>query len=355
MAYKFFRYAGWLLAAAGSVLPLAAQADVWGFVDSDGMTHFADRKVDERYQLYFKTDNVSRFNPRQVATLSRGFNSVGSGRALAYNPAADAAAGTKANRLVALIHQSRSYKAVSRHMEREASRNGLDHELVQAIIAAESGFNSMAVSNAGAVGLMQIMPATARDMGLQSDANLSVEQKLTDPALNIRLGTRYMKYLVNKFPGRLDLAVAAYNAGHGAVQRAGNAVPRFAETQNYVRTVLSIYQTLKPGAAVAYAGAAPIPLARMPRQGRVNKSFAAGNATGARVAATQATPVVLKMSNSHAAHAAEDAADPAGPATALDVVAAKVNRAETLPAPVAVTALSDDVVLRDPSDKPVAR
>lgn len=271
-----------LALAVGSMLPLAAQADVWGYVDENGMTHFAEKKLDARYQLYFKTESF-KFDPRKatvMASSGRGARSAGA-VGLVYNPRADSAAGTKAQRLVALINQSGAYRNVSKHMQREAARTGVDFELIKAVAAAESGFNSSAVSSAGAVGLMQIMPATARDMGVQSDERYTVEQKLTDPSLNVKLGTRYLKFLMNKFPGRLDLAVAAYNAGHGAVQRAGYAVPRYTETQNYVRTVLAIYQTLKPGAAgaTAYAGVTPIPLARNPKSnGRVSMTLAGSRA-----------------------------------------------------------------------------
>ena len=282
--------AGFLLLATamGSMLPLAAQADVWGYVDENGMTNFAEKKLDARYQLYFKTESF-KFDPRKASVMQAGRSTRGGGASgLVYNPRADSAAGTKAQRLVALINQSGAYRNVSKHMQRESARTGVDFDLIKAVAAAESGFNSSAVSSAGAVGLMQIMPATARDMGVQSDERYTVEQKLTDPSLNVKLGARYLKFLMNKFPGRLDLAVAAYNAGHGAVQRAGYAVPRYTETQNYVRTVLAIYQTLKPGAAgaTAYAGVTPIPLARTPKSnGRVSMTLA-----GARTITPQAVP-----------------------------------------------------------------
>ena len=93
-----------LATAMGSLLPLAAQADVWGYVDENGMTHFAEKKLDARYQLYFKTESF-KFDPRKATVMAtgRGARTRGVGAAgLVYNPKADSAAGTKAQRLVAL-------------------------------------------------------------------------------------------------------------------------------------------------------------------------------------------------------------------------------------------------------------
>ncbi|MEI8158384.1 MAG: lytic transglycosylase domain-containing protein, partial [Burkholderiales bacterium] len=118
--------------------------------------------------------------------------------------------------------------------------------LLQAVIAAESGFDSSAVSPKGAVGLMQVMPSTAQRYGVASDRGGSVSTKLTDPRININTGARYLRDLINLFPGQLELAVAAYNAGEGAVQKAGNRIPAYKETQNYVRSVMSLYKRLSP-------------------------------------------------------------------------------------------------------------
>jgi hypothetical protein len=81
---------------------------------------------------------------------------------------------------------------------------------------------------------------------VSADPKLSIHKKLTDPRINIRTGTRYLRYLIDLFPGRLELALAAYNAGEGAVQRAGNRIPNYRETQNYVKTVMQLYGMLKP-------------------------------------------------------------------------------------------------------------
>jgi soluble lytic murein transglycosylase-like protein len=139
---------------------------------------------------------------------------------------------------------------------REAAREqGIDFELLQALVATESGFDAQAVSPKGAIGLMQVLPATAERYGVTGDRKQPLTKKLTDPRVNIRTGARYLSDLIRMFPGRLELALAAYNAGEGAVQRAGNRIPNYPETRNYVKTVLQLYALLKPaGAAAAPAG-----------------------------------------------------------------------------------------------------
>jgi soluble lytic murein transglycosylase-like protein len=120
--------------------------------------------------------------------------------------------------------------------------------LLQALIATESGFDPAAVSPKGAVGLMQIMPATAQRYGVRGDVTNPIERKLADPRTNVRTGARYLRDLIRMYPGQLELALAAYNAGEGAVQRAGNRIPNYPETQNYVKTVMQLYGMLKPPA-----------------------------------------------------------------------------------------------------------
>lgn len=116
----------------------------------------------------------------------------------------------------------------------------LPEALIKAVIQAESSFNTNAVSPKGAVGLMQVMPSTAKDVGIMGD--------LKDPSVNIDAGCRYLAMMFSRFNGQLPLALAAYNAGPEAVAQAGNAVPNFPETKNYVSTVMEMMNRFKaPG------------------------------------------------------------------------------------------------------------
>ena len=242
-----------VLAAACLLLGLlpAAQAEVWGYVDAKGVAHFAAEKVDERYELFFRGG--------ESFDTARG---LGTPRAVTVPSAAP--------KLIAFFEISPSYKQVKHHL-REASRaQGIDYELLQALIATESGFDAGAVSPKGAVGLMQIMPATAQRYGVTADKKTPVEKKLTDPRTNIKAGTRYLRYLLDLFPGRLELALAAYNAGEGAVQRAGNKIPNYRETQNYVKTVMQLYAMLRPPSMMG-SGRSP---------GRVRMELPVGGAVG---------------------------------------------------------------------------
>ncbi len=131
-------------------------------------------------------------------------------------------------------------------MRDAAKTHRIDFELLQALIVAESGFDPLAVSPKGAVGLMQLMPDTAKRFGVSADKNKSIEDKLRDPKTNINAGAKYLRTLINMFPGQMELAIASYNAGEGAVQKYGNKIPPYKETQNYVKTVIQTYLALKP-------------------------------------------------------------------------------------------------------------
>lgn len=121
-----------------------------------------------------------------------------------------------------------------------AKKHQVDPKLVHAVIQAESSYNPTAVSSAGAVGLMQLMPGTARRFGVNDRR---------DAYQNIDGGTRYLKHLIKLFDSNLNLAVAAYNAGENAVIRNNNSIPPYTETRNYVKEVLSLQDYLKHGSS----------------------------------------------------------------------------------------------------------
>ncbi|MGZ5195963.1 MAG: lytic transglycosylase domain-containing protein [Ramlibacter sp.] len=241
----------WLAAAllAFCIVPVA-HAEVWGYVDAGGNAHFSAQKIDERYELFFRGD--------EDGTAPRG---PGTPRAVAVP--------TAASKLIAFFEVAPGYMRVKHHLREASKTQGIDYELLKALIATESGFDAGAVSPKGAVGLMQVMPATALRYGVTGDRKMPVEKKLADPGTNIKTGARYLRYLLDLFPGRLELALAAYNAGEGAVQRAGNRVPNYPETQNYVKTVMQLYSMLKPPSM----GFEHVP-------GRVRVELPAGGAAG---------------------------------------------------------------------------
>ena len=174
------------------------------------------------------------------------------GRKIIYNEGIQQRARRLSDKLVP-IPDSGIQIAIDRHAEAQS----LDPKLVRAVIQVESGYNQKARSHKGAMGLMQLMPGTASQLKVQNPY---------DPDENVGGGTRYLRHLMDRFPGRVDLAVAAYNAGPGAVERY-NGIPPYRETRDYVRRVMALYNGTEPalGRAVApVTGKAGIPGRRKP-------------------------------------------------------------------------------------------
>jgi soluble lytic murein transglycosylase len=176
------------------LLPISAQADIYKYVDANGVVHFTNTPTSNQYKLYLK----ERRSPVS-GTVSSG--------------------------------------TIGPIISRQAAAFRLDEALVRAVIKAESGYNPRAVSKKGALGLMQLMPDTAR--------LLKVRDPL-DAEENVRGGSRYLRLMLDEFNGNLDLALAAYNAGPNAVRRHGG-IPPYEETRTYVDRVKTYMQHYRRG------------------------------------------------------------------------------------------------------------
>jgi len=167
-------------------------ADIYRYIDSSGVLHFTNAPTSSEYRLYIKEKPVV-----MPAVSASG----------PYGPIISAA----------------------------ARRHGISPHLLQAMIKVESDYNPQAVSSKGAKGLMQIMPATTRDLNIVD---------VFDPRENIMGGARYFKQLFNRYNGKLPLALAAYNAGPAAVDRFGS-IPPIRETEEYVEKVIKYFYLLR--------------------------------------------------------------------------------------------------------------
>jgi soluble lytic murein transglycosylase-like protein len=176
-----------------------AQADIFKYVDKYGRVYLTDRPEHRGYKLLLKSRKG--WKPQPLAT-------------------------TNLNRL-------KDRKQFDTAIAKAAVRHRIPSALLHAVITAESAYNPNAVSRAGAVGLMQLMPDTATRYGVKDR---------TDPEANIHGGSRYLHDLLGMFKNNLVLALAAYNAGENAVIRYGNKVPPYSETQTYVKRVINYYK-----------------------------------------------------------------------------------------------------------------
>jgi soluble lytic murein transglycosylase-like protein len=186
------------LLAASTV---SAHSQIYMYVDADGVRHYTDVPDNNRYRL------------------------------LVLSPQDRTASGDRYDSM--LLAKAGQYDAI---IEKAAISASVEPNLLRAVIVVESGFNSRAVSKRGAVGLMQLMPATATRFGVSNPY---------DPRENVHAGARYLKFLIDRFGQDIRLALAAYNAGEQAVDRNGGQIPPFSETMAYVPRVLKIYRMLR--------------------------------------------------------------------------------------------------------------
>jgi soluble lytic murein transglycosylase-like protein len=209
-----------LLAAVGLaglilVATSPARADIYRCKRKDGTQHYTNiREPGRGCQLVVRGSKRSKANTR--AKKERASTARTSG-ARSKDPA--------------------RYSRYSSLIDEASQLYQLPHSFIRAVMRVESDFNSQVVSRAGAMGLMQLMPKTARSMGVSDPF---------DARQNILGGARYLRILANRFKGDLVLTVAAYNAGEGAVQK-HNGIPPYKETQRYVRRVLKHYYAYRGG------------------------------------------------------------------------------------------------------------
>lgn len=177
------------------ILKVPASADIYRYVDENGDIYFADYPKGADYDLYIKT--------RKEKSLSKS-------------------------------RETRN-EWILRYIEEIAQLKGVEPALVKAIIKVESNYDHQAVSVKGAKGIMQILPRSFPK---------EEEESLFDPLINVEIGVNHLKNLLDKFSGNIPLALAAYNAGEGAVMRY-NGIPPYPETRAYVERVLVLYGRYK--------------------------------------------------------------------------------------------------------------
>lgn len=248
--------------AAVMALFIAAPARAGGlyvYVDDQGIPHYSLQKLDERYQLFSNagpalSDDVVLAAEKQTEMNAKLPDMVQIAGKLGAGKRTSKPAGASVTRMntptgmkipapsQATLKRLLKNASLARYepiIIKHASKSGVDVNLVKAVMAAESGFNPSAISPKSAMGLMQVIGPTAARYGV-SEAQLMI------PERNIYAGVRYLADLSRMFKGRPELIIAAYNAGEGAVYKYNRKIPPYAETQNYVRTVLQFYNVYAP-------------------------------------------------------------------------------------------------------------
>jgi soluble lytic murein transglycosylase-like protein len=193
-----------------------AESTLWGYVDGAGTAHFADWQIDSRY----------------APVLS---DSDGGPHVLGKK--------TEPQALLTWLEFAPDVKALAPIVSEAARRSGVDRELLEAVIAVESGYNAKAVSPRGAVGLMQLTPETADRYATPQERREPAARRMLDARTNVLTGARMLADLTRRYGG-IDVALAAWNAGEGTVRRAGGRMPAIAETEAHVHLVLELYWAL---------------------------------------------------------------------------------------------------------------
>ncbi|MFO1371848.1 MAG: lytic transglycosylase domain-containing protein [Candidatus Competibacteraceae bacterium] len=222
------------LIPAALLLAIPAHADIYAFTDEHGVRHLSNVPSDPRYKLVMRTPAYSRA-AAQPSNSFAPLNLYGPGTTLLRQRNYYAGSMGRIGRIPRVNDSNR--QRFTADINRIAAQYRLEPALMHAVISAESAYNPWAISNKGAMGLMQLMPGTAERFGVNNPY---------DPIANMHGGARYLRWLLDQFNDP-RLAVAAYNAGEGAVQKYGNQVPPYQETQTYVGRVLNFYNQYRMG------------------------------------------------------------------------------------------------------------
>ncbi|OON41486.1 hypothetical protein BTJ39_03565 [Izhakiella australiensis] len=218
---------------SGLLTTFAVSAATWCFTDANGITQMADKP---RHRG-FKKCAASLTLPSAIRNQLQYYQKAGSIEVPQKNSGQRAV-------LPASARQRRQRDRWDGIINNYANRYKVNPALIKAVISVESGFDPKAKSSVGAMGLMQIMPETAKWL-ITKLGEADGRYDLHDPEKNIQLGVYFIALLAERYNNDLELVLAAYNAGPGAVDRYNNRVPPYRETQQYVEKIISYYQKYK--------------------------------------------------------------------------------------------------------------
>lgn len=221
---RFVFFIIFLMSILGS--KVFASVQTYCYKDAGGITHILKTKKNKYYKVCTYEVNITSEMKKTITQLDRSLINYSEKRPteLARN------------------FTSKKYYNFNDYIYKYAKKHNVDARLVYSVISVESGFNPNVVSPRGAVGLMQLMPATAIELAKRDGWTLQREH-LLDPETNISLGVQYLAELSKMFDNNMELTLAAYNAGMGNVQKFNFKTPPFHETQRYIDDVISVYSS----------------------------------------------------------------------------------------------------------------